>query len=146
MKPTKPLSQMQYNFVTNYIKNGSNATQAALKAGYARSVATCKTKYMINQPEVKQRILSAYDKLNAKQDNGIFMTLEQRCKVLNQIIFDIVPQDGSEPKRKHYNEALKAIAELNKMAGDYAPDKRLSVTVDATKERLDEARKRYEEY
>ena len=145
MKHTKNLTQMQHNFVINYIKNGFNAYQAAVQAGYSEHVANTQTQYLVSNPVIKDRIAKAYDKIDTKLMKELRITMEDKMKVLSRIIYDIVPEDD-EPKRSLYKVAISAMTELNKMQGDYAPDKRLSVTVDATKERLAEVKRQYEEF
>lgn len=146
MKTNKPLTPKQQSFVINYIKNGFNGYQAMVDAGYSHTVARVKVTSMLDNPNIKQRLAKAYQKVEARHELMLCMSIQDKAKILTQIIYDIVPQDGSEPKRDYYKDALKAINELNKMQGDYAPDKRLNVTVDATKERLLEARRQYEEF
>jgi len=147
MKSDKTLTELQYNFVLNYVKNGFNAYQAAINAGYAESVAKVEAHKILAKPQVREHLRRAYQRVEAKQLNVLCMTMQEKAKVLSRIIYDIVPKDKSqEPKRKHYDQAIKAIAELNKMSGDYAPDKRLSLTVDATKDKLEEVKRQYEDY
>lgn len=144
---TKPLTQKQYNFTLNYIKNGFNAYQASLDAGYSQTFATVKSGQLITHPEIKKRIAKAYQAVEVKNHNTLCMSITDKAKVLDRIIRAVVPLDETLPVDKEYmKDAIRAIAELNKMSGDYAPDKRLSVTVDATKERLREAKRVYEEY
>lgn len=133
------LTEMQYLFIHHYVNNGFNATKAALSAGYSTDFSTHQSHKLTNHPMVKQRISEILDR-------NIKVTLDEKIDYLLQIVNDIIPKDGSEPKRNMYMIAIKAISELNRMMGDYAPEKRLSVTVDATQKRLDDARKQYEEY
>lgn len=142
----KPLSEQQHVFVTNYIKNGYNAYGAALEAGYSQSMAQTQAYKMVNRPHIKDRIDKAMSKLVDKQDRSIMITIQDKANLLQRIIDDVIPKDGSEPKRQYYKDALKAIAELNKMQGDYMPERRLSVTVDATKDKLKDVSKAYDEY
>jgi hypothetical protein len=143
---TKPLSEMQYKFANEYIKNGFNAYRAAINAGYSLNSAKVMGKELVNRPGIQERILRAYAKADQEVISKIAISFGDKAKILLRIINDIVPPDGSEPKREYYSEAIKAMAELNKMQGDYAPDKRLSMTVDATKNKLEEVRRIYEEY
>jgi|SRR5579859_592903 hypothetical protein len=140
------LTQKQYNFVTNYIKNGFNARQAALSAGYSESFSTSgSVTQLIALPQIKERILSAYQTVELARQQELCLAISEKATILKQIIYDIVPKQG-EPKRDLYPVAIKAIAELNKMQGDYAPEKRLAVTVDATKDKLKDISKLYKEY
>jgi phage terminase small subunit len=141
------LTEKQFNFALNYIRNGNNVSKAALDAGYSKRYANGDASNLLKHKGIKERVNNAYDKLVRKQDHILSITIQDKAKVLTRIIYDIVPKDESiEPKREHYKTAIAAIAELNRMAGDYAPDKRLSVTVDATQDKLNDAKKIYNEY
>lgn len=141
------LTQRQHDFVINYIKNGFNVYQAAIDAGYSPSFAKSRSGELIHHPIINEKISKAYQAEEMKNMKEICMSMVDKAKVLDRIIRAVVPLDPNEPvNMKYASEAIKAVAELNKMQGDYAPDKRLSITVDATKERLIEARKQYDEY
>ena len=142
----KQLTEMQQSFVVNYIKNGFNMRQAALSAGYSQSFATVHAHKLISHPVIKEKIENAYRTVEAGQNRILCMTLYDKAKALSDIIYDVLGKDGEEPKRAYYKDAIAALKELNKMQGDYAPDKRLTMTVDATKERLVEARRQYKDY
>lgn len=146
MSKKTQLTEKQSNFVLNYIKNGCNAKQAALAAGYTMSVAKVKGTSMLANPLIKERLAQAYSRIERQEIEALCMSIKEKASILSSIIYDVIPKDGTEPKRDYYKDAIKAIQELNKMSGDYAPDKRLSLTVDATKERLLEAKRVYEEY
>ena len=146
MKTRRQLTDKQQNFILNYIKNGCNGYKAMIDAGYTHDAARCKVNTMLDHPLIRERINGAFKKVESRRELAIFMTLHEKIGVLTRIIDDVIPRDGSEPKRDYYKDALKALQELNKMQGDYAPDKRLNVTVDATKDRLKEAKRIYEEY
>lgn len=146
MSDHKPLNEREQLFVTHYLSNGYSARAAAKSAGYSNSSCDSHAHHILDKDYIKARIQSAYKKVEARHAKELCMSLEAKAKILTQIIYDIIPQDGSPPKREHYPSALKAISEMNKMSGDYAPDRRLSVTVDATKDKLIEAKKVYEEY
>lgn len=143
----KPLTQKQYDFVLNYVKNGFNAYQASLAAGYSKHFAQVKSALLVEKPIIKERIEKAYNNIEGMRERQLTLSFADKAEILDRIIRAVVPADKSMPVDKKYmNEAIKALAELNKMGGDYAPDKRLSITVDATKERLIEARRQYEDY
>ena len=147
-KKLRALTERQRSFVISYVTNGYNKLQAALNAGYTRSSALTGTA-IIDNPNVKDHIQQAI--AQQKRDEDFFKKLKvaynDRLKVLSHIIYDIVDLDNPElSKRNMYKVAIAAVNELNKMAGDHAPNKLLSVTVDATKEKLKEARRVYDEY
>lgn len=139
------LNERQEKFIENYIKNGANAMRAAIEAGYTSGVAKAKSTEFLEHPLIKLRINEAYARIDRGKMKDICLALEERVRLLSKIIYDVIPNEG-EPIRKHYPDAIRAIQELNRLAGDYAPDKRLSVTVDATKDKLIEAQRVYEEY
>ena len=141
LKP-KVLTPQQANFVINYIKTGGNAYQAAIKAGYAEDFANTKTKVLMNLPHVKQEISKAYKRVDNIFTDKLGITMTYKAKALKRMIDNIMRDDD----RDHYKDAIKAIDQLNKMQGDYAPERRLNLTVDATREKLEEVRKQYEEY
>ena len=139
----KPLTPRQYTFCSEYVRNGFNAYQAAISAGYSHHVANTGTAVLVNNPRIKERISQAITKVEDK----IGVSFEWRVGVLKRIINDVVPDsEDIEPKREYYKVAIQALAEINKMYGDYAPEKRLNMTVNATLDKLTEARKAYEEY
>jgi phage terminase small subunit len=142
----KPLTPMQYVFCSEYIKNGFNAYKAALTAGYSESYANCKAGELIKHPNIQERLVKAYEKMETKQLDKLAISFTDKANILLSIINDIIPKDGSEPKRQYYKDAIKAMSELNKMQGDYAPDKRMNMTINATLDKLQEARKAYDEY
>lgn len=137
----KQLSPKEYEFAQNYIKNGFNAYQAALTAGYKPEYAKKYSYKIIQRPAIQGVITKAVQRIDQK----LGVTIEWRVNKLKAIINAVIGDDGTHDKQ-YYKDALKAIAEINKMSGDYAPDKRLSITVDETQGKLIEARKAYEEY
>ena len=147
MKPTKTLSEQQYSFVLNYIRNGFNGYRAAVDAGYSESGAKMRASSLLVQPQIREHINKAKQIIDHQRLKELCVAFEDKAEVLTRIINDIIPKDKKiEPKRALYKDAIKAISELNKMCGDYAPEKRLALTVDATKERIQDAQKQYEEF
>lgn len=140
-KLVKPLTQMQYKFCSNYIKNGFNVKQAAIDAGYSEHYARTKANYLIDLPAIRTRVETAYK----QAQDRLGLDWQWKLKKLERVINEFIPNEGSLNSRKA-RVGLQALAELNKMQGDYAPDKRISMTVDATQGRLLEARKQYKDY
>ena len=142
----KSLNNKQQLFVNNYVSNGYNAAQAARDAGYAENTALVKAPLMVTKhPLIRERIARAHETISTELEIELGVTMADKMRVLSRIIYEIVPVDG-EIDKPHLPQALKAMVELSKMQGHYAPDRRLSVTVDATKERMLEAQRVYEEY
>lgn len=135
------LTDYQESFVANYINNGGDVRNACLSAGYSESFASSRAYHLLKVPAIKDLI----DQANEDLLTRLKVTLADKVKKLRAIIDDVLPENG-EPKREYYKDALKAIEQLNKMSGHYMPEKRVSFTVDATKDKLKDIRKQYEEY
>ena len=141
------LNTKQQSFVINYIKNGFNGYQAMIESGYSHSHARTYVGKLIDHPLINKQIKEAYQSVQLKRFKEVCMSISERVEILDRIIREIVPKDKNEPiKHKYMKEAMQAIDMLTKMSGDYAPDRRLSITVDATQERLNEAKRIYDEY
>lgn len=134
----KNLTEKQHNFVNNYISNGFNATSAALDAGYSPKYAESQAYKLVNHPAINERLSDAYK----EAEKTIGVPFDERANILKQIIKSCENSPIAQDKRV----MITAIAELNKMTGGYAPNRKVSVTIDATKERLNEAKRVYEEY
>ena len=131
------LTQRQEQFCTHYVTNGFNARQAALDAGYSYNYACVKAHQLVNHPLVKERIDSA----SQKAETSLGMTFEWKLSKLQEII---EAHSGAPHSPQSAKVVIAAISEVNKMTGEYAPHKRISLTVDATKAKLEETRKLYE--
>jgi hypothetical protein len=136
------LSEKQESFVVNYISNGGMVPEACLSAGYSELYANTKGYQLLKNEAVQDLIERARGDLEVR----LGITLLDKARKLKYIIDDIIPEDGSEPKRVFYKDALKAIEQLNKMCGHFMPERRVSITLDATQSKLKDARKQYDEY
>lgn len=141
----RPPTKKQLSFVHNYLTNGHNARQAALNAGYNTSLAEQGLRPIANQPELKAAIVGAQENVKKSVFEEIGATFRARVEWLWRVVQSSIDEEGTG-RNQSIRNGLTAIAELNKMAGDYAPDKRLSLNVDLTKKRLEEAQKVYEEF
>lgn len=143
MKSKQTLTKMQFAFVNEYIKNGFNAYQAGLAAGYSPTYSKVRTGLLIKKPQVQEIISKAQDKAIDK------LSIDWAWKVgkLKRVIEEFIPTDSNiDLNKDRVKVGLTALAELNKMHGDYAPDRRLNMTVNATLEKLQDIRKTYDEY
>jgi phage terminase small subunit len=142
---SKPLTQKQYDFVLNYIKNGFNGYQAAIDAGYTHSSAKVQASQLLANDTIKQRIDKAYQEAERKIIHNLGITYTWKMKRLKHVVEQYLPLD-KDLKASDVKIGLQALTEMNKMMGDYAPDKRLNLTVDATTSKMKEVRKIYDEY
>jgi len=142
---SKAITDRQESMIVNYIENGGNAYQAALKAKFSKAYATVDSYRVLPQPKIQNSIAHA-----KKQKHDDFMlklgvTLEWRMNKLKRIVNEIVPDKG-ETKHKYVHNAIKAMSEITRLFGDYAPDKRVSITVNSSIERLESIKRQYKEY
>jgi hypothetical protein len=142
----KSLTNKQKQFIAQYIANGFNAKQAAVTAGYSMNYLKAKGYDLMSHPEVARKIDEAYVKVHGTHGT-IELTWEWKLRKIARVINEFIPDDESvKLNSAAVKVGLFAMAELNKMTGDYAPIKKLSVNVDATKAKLAEAKKVYDEY
>lgn len=136
------LTEKQIKFCIALAENGGNAYQAAIKSGYSENYARIKAHKLARKPSIKERLAVAYQ----QAENDFDISFEWKIKKLKRII-DLVSDDLAQVVTPaQARAAIQAIAELNKMEGHLAPNKRLNLTVDVTKARLLEAKRQYEEY
>ena len=138
----KPLTTKQFTFCNEYVKNGGNAYQAALKAGYSDTYSQFKAPSLIHKPQLAERMETALRRVEHKLD----VSFEWRINKLKRLVNAIIPEDDGKIIVAQGKVAIQALAEINKMYGDYAPEKRMNMTVNATLDKLQEARKAYEEF
>jgi hypothetical protein len=141
----KPLTTKQISFCKYYVSNGFNAKQAALKAGYSESVSHTGKAILMSNPLVRETIDKAIAKVQESALDKVGASFVNRCKRLWRVVDDTIPEVG-EIRHAYVRNAIAAIAELNKMGGDYAPDKSLRLTVDMTKEKMKEVEKVYNDF
>ena len=127
----KKLTLQQQNFVKYYLES-MNATQALIKAGYKGKHADSYASQLMSKPQIKALL----SKTNELVQNQIKATFEWKVQKLEQIIEQCLYSESKDT-------AIKAISELNKMQGHYAPEKRENLNVNTS---LDNIRKVRDEY
>lgn len=110
------LTAKQDAFVKEYILNGGNATQAALKAGYSANTASEMGYENLSKPQIKE----ALEKHRQKQEEVFLMSKTDKLKVLERIINATALEDG-EKGVLNASAAIAAIKEHNLMQGHNAP-------------------------
>lgn len=116
-KETK-LTPKQDAFVKEYILNGGNATQAAIKAGYSEKTAKSIGQENLTKPDV-QKAITEHQK---KNDEVFIMSKTEKLKVLEKIL-DSATREDQEKGMINIQGAIAAIKEHNLMQGDNAPVK-----------------------
>ena len=107
------LNQRQELFCINLV-NGMTATDAAIEAGYDPSYAATNTTKLLKNTNIIERL----DVLNAPAVVRVQSTKDAKLRVLEKIY-------THEPDSDTITGMVvtRAIAEHNKMSGDYAPEK-----------------------
>lgn len=110
------LTAKQDAFVKEYLLNGGNATQAAIKAGYSEKTANEQGA----QNLAKLSIKAAIQEHQKKQEKVFIWSKEKKLQVLEKIIKTATTEDG-EKGMINMPSAIAAIKEHNLMQGDNAP-------------------------
>jgi phage terminase small subunit len=134
----RKLTPKQYAFVNNYVLNGFNARQAALDAGYSNSYAEAQSYVLVKHPAVSEHLKNAYNEAEEKTEITFEWKLAKLKRIINAYEKSPLSQDAKV--------VIAAVAELNRMQGDYEPSKSINLSVDTTKTKLNEVRRIYEEY
>lgn len=108
-----PLTDKQAKFVSEYLVD-QNATQAAIRAGYAKSGARTEGARLLANADIAAAVAEALAKVAEKAE----WTAADRLKALKRI------SDAAETNDPRV--AVSAIAEANKMQGSHAPTKQES--------------------
>lgn len=137
------LSIKQRQFIMHYISNGMNAIQA-VRATYPTSKQPETIRQQLMESPKIQDVLSRNSEVIAQEASRVVYKLISKYE---RVIDEFIPEDRTITLRHHeVRVAIQAGAELSKILGTYAPTKQMSLTVDATMDRLEQARKVYEEY
>ena len=107
------LNQRQERFCQNIFK-GMTATDAAIKARYAIRYAATNTDKLLKTTKIIERLAE----MNTLVVSRIQSTKDKKLATLEKIYSHEPLPDQITPR-----DRIQAIAEHNKIAGDYAPDK-----------------------
>lgn len=103
-------------FVKEYLLNGFNATQAAIKAGYSE-----KTAYSIGEENLRKPVIKQAIEEHQKKANEVYiMSKTDKLLMLERIAKATAIEDG-EKGILNAQAAIAAIKEHNLMQGDNAP-------------------------
>ena len=114
------LTSKQDAFVKEYILNGGNATQAAIKAGYSENTAVKTGSENLTKPDIKEEIAKHRNTLEKSHIWNKEKKLELLQKIASGGIRDVVDKDGNM-KMENPSASVAAIKEHNLMQGDNAP-------------------------
>lgn len=127
--PNSNLTLKQRAFVSEYLTNGLNGAQAVLDAGYETDRINAPTiaHNQLRKPAVQEAVEQELAMMEV--DHGI--TFDYKIGKLKTIVERTIPDDGFYGAADGYKTGISAIAELNKMQGHYAAEKRVNVNVNA---------------
>lgn len=106
------LNQRQELFC-QYMLQGKAAGEAARLAGYSQNTAYSIGPHLLKNVEICKRLTA----LQTTIAEGNIASISERKEILTKIA------KGQHKEPMTARERVQAIAELNKMEGDYAPDK-----------------------
>lgn len=133
------LTLKQKLFCQHYIKNGYNATQAAISAGYSKNAAKVLGYETLTKPYVKKYIAETMKETLEKLGAGI----DYRVKALKQCVDAGLQGKANKDGCVDIDGVVKTIDVINKMDGSYAPQKQeITAQVEVTK--IDDLVKEYE--
>jgi hypothetical protein len=129
----KLLTKRQATFCEEYIANGQNIAAAAKIAGYKPSVYDKKPNNIFTTT-VKNYLVERGVRYKTKREQlyaDVFPI--EKIEQQYETSFDFKLKTLLEIVKKNEDDRVKiaAIAEANKMEGDYSPEKRVTVTIDA---------------
>ena len=110
------LTVKQATFVTAYLLNGGNATQAAISAGYSEKTAQEIGSENLSKPIIK----SAIEKHQKTSNENYIWSKADKLKRLESLI-EKCSRDDDEKGAVNASAAISAIKEHNLMQGDNAP-------------------------
>jgi len=120
----RKFTSKQTSFIDNYLTNGGNGVQAAKSAGYKGTNKTLSVVATENlaKPSIKELIDAELNKIT----QNLRATAEDKRRALweiaNEGMEDVTDKNGVT-RMKNCRATIAAIAELNKMDGDYADKK-----------------------
>ncbi len=107
------MNQRQERFCLEYFTTG-NATQSAIVSGYSKKTATSIASENLTKPEILAR-------LRELKDAATLDVVSSKSKKLAKL--EEIYTSRTIPDQATVSDKIRAIAELNKMEGDYAPEK-----------------------
>ena len=90
-----PLTQQQHVFVREYLKNGMNATTAAISAGYSEKTAASQGGRLLKHVEIQPLIAQKTEAVLAKLDFGVERTLNEVARLAFMDARKMFESDGS---------------------------------------------------
>jgi phage terminase small subunit len=124
------LTQRQFSFFNIIIeqmrKSGEmQPKQAAIEAGYSEKGAAIVACRLLKKPEGQAYLKSLHTETKSSSIASLDWVMEKLVRVVRAGIAD----DGAI-KQKSVKDALRALTEINKIKGHYAPEKKFNLNLD----------------
>lgn len=103
------LTAKQAKFVAEYLKNGMNATRAAIAAGYSKDRAEVTGSELVRNRKVSEAIAVKAEKHVAKLDYGVDKTLEFVARMAFFDPKDLFEDDGSLRRIQEMPESARSV-------------------------------------
>ncbi|OGT30423.1 MAG: hypothetical protein A3E87_01685 [Gammaproteobacteria bacterium RIFCSPHIGHO2_12_FULL_35_23] len=126
------IKKKQEDFCINYLMHG-NAHKAALEAGYAKTNAQKNSfKWVTTEPMktyIEERMIKKSETLIATRD----WKIDKLIRIVESALQgqEVTDRHGEVRVIVDHRAAIAAIAELNKMCGDYSAEKHINVNLTA---------------
>jgi phage terminase small subunit len=102
------LSQQQRIFVAEYLKNGLNATSAAISAGYSEKTARQQASRLLSNVDIKDAIGGKCQQVLTKLDYGVERTLTEVARLAFLDVGKMFESDGSLKRIQDMDEDSRA--------------------------------------
>ena len=112
------LTQLMENFTQNLFK-GLSQREAYIQAGYSSGSSVTTIDRNAHELAKNNKVVTRFAELRQPAKNAAIATVEERQERLSVFVREDI--NGQHGVIRHSN--IQAVAELNKMGGDYAPEK-----------------------
>lgn len=116
----KKLTHKQNEFVKEYLINGNNGTQAAIKAGYSEKTAQQMGTENLLKPLIAEEIALRQAEITEKAEKKFDFSVEARLEWLNEIRLagmDKYYDKDANGRRENLSASVASIKEMNAMMG-----------------------------
>ncbi len=117
----KKLTHKQNEFVKEYLINGNNGTQAAIKAGYKEDNAAVTACENLIKPNIAKEIEKRQVEINEKAESKFEISVEWRLDMLKKVAeagMETYKDAGGNLRRENLAATKGAIEVLNNMLPD----------------------------
>jgi len=121
----KKLTHKQNEFVKEYLINGNNGTQAAIKAGYKEDNAAVTACENLSKPNIAEEIALRQAEITEKAEKKFDFSVETRLAWLDEIRragIDVYSDKDGNARRENLSASVSSIKEMNAMLGINSDD------------------------